>query len=365
MTSLIIQDKTRTDPPPPRHHDSDRKLVLILTGILLLAIVYTLYLAKFLLLPVAIALLLAALLQPLSARLHKMRLPEELSSAIVVLLLIALVGFSAYRLYYPAAEWFGRGPHIIGQAEFKFGTIKKTIREARQATRRLEEATKLEGGKEQEVVLKGPSLTDKFLSQTQTFVVTSYITLVLLFFLLARGRVTLERWIRSLADPGEGEKWKRTFQAIQREITRYLGTITLINGAMAVAIAISMTLLGMPNPVLWGVVVGCLRFIPYVGGLISTTILTLVALITFDTPLRILLPPLVFLVLSALEGNFVTPMVAGKRLGLNPLLLMVALLFWGWIWGIAGILMAVPIQASIKIISRNIPSLYPLREIIR
>lgn len=365
MSALIVQDPARTDSPPPRHPRDDRKLVKILSGILLLAVLYTLYFAKFLLLPIAIALLLAALLQPVSARLHRMRLPEELSSAIVVLLLIALVGFGASRLYYPAAEWFARGPYIIREAEFKFGTIKKTIREARQATRQLEEAAKLEGGKEPEVVVKGPSLTDKFLSQTQSFIVTSYITLVLLFFLLARGRVTLERWIRSLANPGEGEKWKAIFQAIQREITRYLATITLINGAMAAAIAISMALLGMPNPVLWGVVVGCLRFIPYVGGLISTTILSLVAIITFDSPIRILLPPAVFLILSVLEGNFVTPMVAGKRLGLNPLLLMVALLFWGWIWGIAGILMAVPMQASLKIISRNVPSLFPLREIIR
>ena len=204
MSALIVQDPARTDSPPPRHPRDDRKLVKILSGILLLAVLYTLYFAKFLLLPIAIALLLAALLQPVSVRLHKMRLPEELSSAIVVLLLIALVGFGASRLYYPAAEWFARGPHIIREAEFKFGTIKKTIREARQATRQLEEAAKLEGGKEPEVVVKGPSLTDKFLSQTQSFIVTSYITFVLLVFPSGPGA----RHPRAL-DPESCKPWRR------------------------------------------------------------------------------------------------------------------------------------------------------------
>jgi predicted PurR-regulated permease PerM len=363
---LIVQDDSGVVPPPPRTPYPYGILIQILGGILILALLYTLYFAKFLLLPIAIALILAALLQPFADRLQRLRVPGELSAAVVVFLLIALVGFGAYRLFFPAAEWFERGPHLVWQAEFKFGAIKKAVEEARRSTRRLEEATQLDaGGKEQEVVVKGPSITDRFLSQTQSILMTSFIILVLLYFLLARGRLTLERWIASFVDPNEGEKWKGIFQTIQTEITRYLATITLINTGLGVATAVSMALLGMPNPILWGVVAGTLNFIPYVGGLTTTTILAMVSLIVFDTAVRIMLPPLVFLVLTILEGNFVTPMVAGKRLGLNPLFLVVSLLFWGWIWGIAGMLLVVPIQASLKIIARNIPSMFSLREVIR
>lgn len=169
----------------------------------------------------------------------------------------------------------------------------------------------------------------------------------------------------SFTDPEQGEKWKGIFVIIERGITRYLGTITLINAALGLITACPWRCWGMPNPALWGVVAGSLNFVPYVGGLITTIILAMVSLIAFDTVGRILAPPLVFMFFTALEGNFVTPTIAGRRLGLNPLLLVIALLFWGWIWGVPGMLLVVPIQASLKIIARNIPSLFSLREVIR
>ncbi|PKN28672.1 MAG: AI-2E family transporter [Deltaproteobacteria bacterium HGW-Deltaproteobacteria-21] len=366
MAPLIIQEDPRMPPPQQTPSQPERHLVQILGGLLILAILYTLYFAKLLLLPIAIALLLSALLRPIVNQLRRLRLPEGISAAIVVCMLIGVVGFSAYRLSFPAADWFERGPRLIWKAEFKFSAVKKAIQEARESTRRLEEAARLEEEEKiREVVVKGPSITQRFLSQTQTVLVSAFITIVLLYFLLARGRVTFERWIGSFTDPGHGEKWKGIFLHIELEITRYLATITLINAGLGLATGISMALLGMPNPVLWGVVAGLLNFIPYVGGLITTVILAMVSLITFDTVGHILPPPLVFMFFTAMEGNFITPMIAGKRLGLNPLLLVVGLLFWGWIWGVPGMLLVVPIQASLKIMARNIPFMFSLREVIR
>ncbi|RJR42929.1 MAG: AI-2E family transporter [Desulfobacteraceae bacterium] len=367
MAPILLQEDPRSTPPEQPPSQSERHLVKIMGGLLILAILYTLYFAKVLLLPIAIALLLSALLRPLVAIFRRLRIPEGVGAALVTCLLIGVVGFSVYRLSFPATEWFERGPRLIWKAEFKLSSIKKTIQEARESTRRLEEAARLqkeEKGKE-EVVVKGPSIADRFLSQTQILLVGAFITLVLLYFLLARGRLTFERWIGSFTDPDHGQKWKEIFLNIEQEITRYLATITLINAGLGLATGVTMALLGMPNPVLWGVVAGSLNFMPYVGGLFTTLILAIVSLITFDNLDRILLPPLIFMFLTALEGNFITPMIAGKRLGLNPLLLVIALLFWGWIWGVPGMLLVVPIQASLKIIAKNIPFMFSLREIIR
>jgi len=365
MAPILLQDDQRSPPPEKPPSRAEKHLIQILGGLLVLAILYTLYFAKVLLLPIAIALLLSALLRPLVTLLRRLRVPEGIGAAVVTCLLIFVVGLSVYRLSLPATEWFERGPRLIWKAEFKFSTIKKAIQEARESTRRLEEAARLQEKREEEVVLKGPSMTDRFLSQTQAVLIGAFITLVLLYFLLARGRLTFERWIGSFTDPDQGQKWKGIFLNIEQEITRYLATITLINAGLGLITGITMGLLGMPNPVLWGVMAGLLNFMPYVGGLITTVILAMVSLITFDTLDRILLPPLFFMFLTALEGNFITPMVAGKRLGLNPLLLIVALLFWGWIWGVPGMLLVVPIQASLKIMAKNIPFMFSLREIIR
>ena len=188
---------------------------------------------------------------------------------------------------------------------------------------------------------------------------------MLLYFILARGRLTFERFISSLTVPEQSESWKKLFFHIHDEIARYLVTITLINAGLGIATTLILALLGMPNPVLWGVLATILNFIPYLGGLTMTMILGIVSLISFNTLGRILLSPLIFLLLTGLEGQFVTPMLLGRRLSLNPLVLMISLLFWGWIWGIPGMLLAVPIHASLKIISKNIPSMNSIREILR
>jgi predicted PurR-regulated permease PerM len=122
--------------------------------------------------------------------------------------------------------------------------------------------------------------------------------------------------------------------------------------------------LGMPNPVLWGVMVGCFNFIPYLGDIASTIVLTLVASLTFDQLGRILLVPAVFFALTLLEGMIVTPLVVGNRLSLNPVAIFIWLLLWGWLWGIPGTLLAVPLLAVIKIICDNIVLLAPMGEFL-
>jgi predicted PurR-regulated permease PerM len=363
MTSIITQI------PPEEPEDPSpfwaRRLIHISGGLLVLAVLYTLYFARAILIPMAIALLLSALLHPFVQQLRRLRVPEGIGAMIAVAALLGIVGIGFYRLSVPAAEWFARGPSLIWRAEFKLSGIKDVLKEAREYQTRIEEATRLTDDNEQQaVVIKDSRFTQTVLSQTQYVLFTGFVVIVVLYFLLARGRITLERFTSSLSE-SQGEKWKTVLLRTRQEITRYLGTVALINMGLGLATAITMFFLGMPNPILWGVVGGLLNFAPYIGSLITAAMLALVSLITFDTWGRILLPPLLFYFMTALEGQFLSPMILGKRLSLNPLILLVSLLFWGWVWGIPGMLLAVPIQASLKIISSNMPGMFTLREILR
>ncbi len=151
---------------------------------------------------------------------------------------------------------------------------------------------------------------------------------------------------------------------IQQDIASYLTTISLIYFVVGRVTAGAMALLGMPTPVLWGAVATVLHFIPFLGPVITFLILCGVSLLTFDTWLRIILPPLFYFCLAGLEGYFITPMILGKRLMLNPIMVFAAILFWGWIWGIPGVFLAVPILTSMKIICDDVEWLKPVGQIL-
>ena len=151
---------------------------------------------------------------------------------------------------------------------------------------------------------------------------------------------------------------------VQREISIYLATISTINVLLGAATAAVMALLGMPNPVLWGVVAALMNFIPYVGPGVTLFILAVVSALTFEDVYRILLPPACFLAMITLEGQFLTPILLGKRLTLNPLFVFLSMFFWGWMWSYPGIVLAMPILSTIKILSENIPSLSEVRRIL-
>jgi predicted PurR-regulated permease PerM len=125
-----------------------------------------------------------------------------------------------------------------------------------------------------------------------------------------------------------------------------------------------MYFLGIPNPVLWGVMTALLHYIPYLGALAGITILTVVAILTFDDFTRILLVPSTYFALHFIEAYFVTPTILGRRLALNPVMIFVWLIFWGWVWGVIGAVLAVPILAVLKIVSDHFKSLAPLGEFL-
>jgi predicted PurR-regulated permease PerM len=190
------------------------------------------------------------------------------------------------------------------------------------------------------------------------------VTIILLYFLLASGNLFLQKLVRVLPRFQDKRTAVTIVHQVEKDISLYLLTVTMINAGLGVAVGTAMYGLGMPNPVLWGVMAGCFNFIPYLGAITSAVVLTLVASVTFDQLAHIIVVPVVFAALTSLEGMIITPTVLGKRLSLNPVAIFIWLLLWGWLWGIPGTLLAVPLLAVIKIMCDNIAPLAPVGEFL-
>ncbi|MBA3754650.1 MAG: AI-2E family transporter [Nitrospira sp.] len=276
-----------------------------------------------------------------------------------------IVGYGTYRLSEPASEWLAKVPGAFRHVESKVRAFKKPMEEVNKATALVETITHLNGPtKIQEVALKQHGFTDTLLNQTGELLAGLVTTVMLLYFLLASGDLFLHKLIKVLPTFHDKKQAVEIVRQMEQQLSTYLFTVTLINMGVGLAVGVAMYCLGMPNPVLWGVMAAFLTFIPYLGPMVGVMMVALVALLTFDNIGWILLVSGSYGAVTILEGTFVTPHILGHRLTLNPVVILVGLLFWGWLWGIPGTLLAVPLLAAAKIVSDHIEFLGPLGEFL-
>jgi predicted PurR-regulated permease PerM len=340
---------------------------LSLSVLLILALGATLYIARAVLMPIVLALLLSFLLAPVVKGLARLRLPAPLGAAVVLLAILGLTGLGVYWLWEPAAQWIQQLPKSVAQIEAKVRSVKQSVEGFSEATKKVEDMAQMgNGGAEStfRVEVQRPSLTGAMLNQTLNLVATVGAITILLYFLLASGDLFLQKLVRVLPSLTDKKIAVTIVHEVQHDISHYLLTITLINAGLGGAVGLTMFWLGMPNPLLWGVMAASFNFIPYLGAITSAVILTLVALLTFDDIARALTVPGVFLILTALEGFLITPTIVGRRLTLNPVAIFIWLTFWGWLWAVPGMLLAVPLLATLKIVCDHIQPLNPVGEFL-
>lgn len=342
------KDGGTPDAPPPPPNLWRRVSGRSLAGLFVLAVLYTLWLAQSLILPLVLAVFLAIVLSAPMRLLRRLRLPEAVSAALVVIGFLATLGAGIYFLSGPALTWIDRAPQVVRALEYKLAPITRQIGGATQVTREIEEMTTAEDGKPTVHVAEG-SLAATVLERVGAFAAGTVVAIILLFFLLALGRRTGVRVARAML-PENRRVYEGILTSVQTEIAVYLQTISGINIVLGLLTAGAMWLTGMPTPALWGVVAGLLNFMPYLGPVVTVAILTTVSVLTFDSFWPMAVPPLAFLVLTTLEGQIITPMIVGQRLTLNPLVVFLSVVVWGWLWGVAGALLAVPLVAVLKIV---------------
>jgi predicted PurR-regulated permease PerM len=373
-------ETVRPAPPDPSASDAKASKPLfgdvvsvrsrMLTGLFTLAVFYTMYFAKSLLIPIVLAVLFNLLLAPVVRVLRSyLRIPEWAGAAIVLLGLAAGLIVAFYGLSAPAARWIDQLPLAVWEIEAKLGTLREPVEEVRQAARQVERAAQgataapaPTDGEPQpvEVVVQSPSLTQTVVSGTAVVTAGLVVAVVLLFFLLASGDTLLRQAVTIAPRLRDKKRVVEVVREMEDDVSYYLLTISLINAGLGVAVGVAMFLLAMPNPILWGVMAAVLNFIPYLGALIGIGTIGLVALLTFDEPAWILLPPLVYFALTTFEAYFVTPSLLARRLMLNPVAVFLALILFTWMWGAAGALLAVPMLATFKICCDHVEALQPI-----
>ena len=342
-----------------------------------LAVLYTLYFASSIILPFVLAMVLGLLLGPPVTFLNKrLKVPRMLAALLAILLLFSVVGGIGFAISVPAQQWIAKAPESLPKLEDKLSFLKRPFAAlqggAAQMDKLMHEAQS--GGQQDKKVqtvnvasspgagMGGVGMT--VLSGTKAFLGELFTLLIVLFFLLADGDSLLRRFVEIL--PGFAEK-KRAIQIageVEHNISLYLVTITMMNLLVGIANGLSVWAFGLPDPLLWGTAAFLLNYIPILGPLTGMVVFFFVGLFTFSNVAWALAPSGVYLLIHLMEGETITPMLLARRFTLNPLLVIASLMFWDWLWGVTGALLAVPLLAVTKIVCDHIEVLTPIAHLL-
>lgn len=334
-------------------------------GIFLMGMVGFIYFARPFLMPVVLALLLSFLLKPVVRFLARMKLRESVGSLIVILTFLGILSWAVSRLTQPAVDWISTAPETLRIAEGKIHHLLQPAAQLSKAAEKVEDITKPEGSEyTPKVEVKQTHLASNILGYTKSFLAGALETIILLYFLLAAGDLFMHKLVKVMPTLHDKKKAVEIGHELQRNISTYLFTITLINVLLGTVVAVVVKFVGMPNPILWGVVAGLLNFIPYFGPIMGVVILGVAGLVTFDSVGQAMISPVMYLLLHGIEANLVTPLILGRRLTLNPVMIFVSLIFWTWIWGIPGALLSIPMLMMFKIFCDHFKPLMPIGEFL-
>ena len=336
---------------------------IALTGLFVLAVFYTLYFMRSILLPIVLALLLSYLVRPIVRGLARLKIPLPVGAAFVLIGLLAVVGYGMSALATPAVGWLQKAPAGLAELQYKLLPVKKSVAQVTQASGEIEKLATADA-ETKTVEVKRHPITEMLFIRTPEFIVSAVLLSILLYFLLVYDQVFIAKLVKLLPTLSDKKTAVGIAHDIESQISRYLFTITAINACLGLAVGTAVALLGLRNPVMWGVMVALLNFVPYLGALTGIICMTIGATLSFDSLGYALIFPAVYLAFGALEGSFITPWVMGRSLTLNPVVILLSLTFWGWMWGIIGIILAVPILAAFKIFCAHIKPMEPLAEFL-
>ncbi len=333
--------------PAPRPR-APTALVVLAT----LAVGYTLWAAQSVILPVLLTMFFALVGNPIIRGLQKLRVPRFLAAMLVLLGGLAGSGALAVQLAGPASDWVQQAPQQLRQISRQVQALVKPVQQANQAAESFARAAGGEGSRKVEVVRTQLDDPYKVLVRTPKLAASALAVVLLTLFFMIYGQ-NLQRHVLALLPNRQQKRFTaEILRSIEHEISRYVLTISVINVLVGLALAGTLVLLGidLPDALLWGTVAALLNFAPYVGALIGIALMLLVGFVEFRDPLTATLPALCYLALHTLEGQLVTPVVLGRSMAISPLMLILALMLFGWLWGMVGLLLAVPLLVCVKLV---------------
>lgn len=318
----------------------------LIAGVLLVG---SLKVAQQAVVPVLFAVFVTLLLSPAVEVLARRRVPRVVAATLLVVALVVLVGAGLSATWRPARDWLDTAPATMRKLETKIRPMTRFIAKVEsvstQAGRMAEPSSKANDAPTA-VALEPKGLVES----TQDWIITILSMLFLALFLLATDLANVGRNGNPHASGG---RFGRVFERVRSELGRYFAAVTFCNSILGIGTTLTMAWLDMPNPLLWGVIAFLLNFVPYAGSALTLTLLTVVALVSFDGVGKAVSVAGTYLILTTLEGQVLQPVLVGRRVDISPPLVLLGLWFGGWLWGVAGVALATPMLVSAKVVMQE------------
>ena len=335
---------------------SDRK-VTFLGGLFVLALLAAAYVASEIVLPLVFAITLKLILQPALRVLVRLHIPRTIAALLLILAVFGTIVGLGTAISSPARTWAAKLPEGIPRLQERLSFMREPIDTLQRFLRQVEDFGGTAPSPNAAAPVQGPTLLSKLFAGTRNFANGFFTTVLFLFFLLVSGDIFLHRLVEVLPRFSSKRQVVDIAQQIESDISAYLATITIMNAAVGIATGLAMWLTGVGDPILWGSVAFLLNYVPILGPALGVLLFLFAGLLTHDPLWQALLPAGLYLGFHLIEGESVTPMLLARRFTLNPVLVVISLVFWFWMWGVTGAILAVPMLAIAKIICDRIQSL--------
>jgi predicted PurR-regulated permease PerM len=331
-----------------------------LTILALVAGAAALYFAQEVFVPIALGLLFTATVRPLVRLLGSISIPAPVSATLMVLGCLAVLGAGVFFLAQPLRTWASEAPKTLQAARGKLEKLRRPIKQVSQAVQKAQQEVTGERQPPQSQPQAAasssspavPSFVGRVFTTTAGILSTLFQTIVVVFLLLATDNLFTRKVAAVMPKPVTGTA-EQTIEKAEAVVRRYLIVTALINLGEGVLMALAMWLIGMPTPLLWGLLTFLFEFLPYIGALFMVISLAITALAVFEGVGQVLLPPLIYVTLSTIQNNAVSPFAYGSGLRLNPLAVLLSVLIGWFLWGVAGAFVAIPLLAAIRIFAEH------------
>jgi predicted PurR-regulated permease PerM len=328
-----------------------------------------LYFGREFFVPIVFGLLMAVLFRPVVRWLERLRVPTPIGAAIVVLGFIGVIVVAGWLLATPIQNWMATAPQRFEAAEEKLNRLRQPVKRVADVAQKLEHVT--DGPTSQPAGAPAPApaaaetpFAKRFVGTTSAIVGGIVEVVVMMYLLLASGRLFVQKLVKVIPLVRDKQVALKVVDESQDVVARYMLVTAVINIVQGAVIGLLLWWLEMPSPLIWGALTVVLEFVPYLGATVMVALLAITAFATFESTGRILAVPGVYLVITTLQNNLVSPYAYGNKLKLNPVAVLVGVLLWWFLWGTPGAFLAVPIVATIKVVADRVEDLKPIGEFL-
>lgn len=326
-------------------------------GIFLIMAFGALSIAQDVFIPIITALMIALVFSPVRRALGKLNIPPGLAAILIFVALMAATSALIYTASGALVQRLTNAPELMDRAELEVRQLLGAVQPVLEATEKMTEIAPESAEQSEEVVIRQPGFLALAAKATPEVAGQIVITLTLAFFLIASGDLFYEKLVQVMPTIKDKRRALQIARDIEAQLSNYLFTISAINAVVAVLVAATAWAFGLPDPILFGIAAFLLNFIPYLGPAAGFLIMFVTGLVALDSPFAALTPTFIYWLINTIEGQIATPVLLGRRLRMNAVVVFLSFAIWAWLWSFMGMLLATPILLSLKVVADHVPGM--------